>query len=215
VHSDERGPRVALIGALALLGCLLVVGAALGLAADGSYERTPPAPPETTAPSPPPVTLTAPAPPPRRRAGLPTRLDIPAAGVRARILRLGLNRDGTLQVPRDFDAAGWWSGGARPGERGPAVIAGHVDSRTGPAVFFRLGGLRRGDRIRVSDRGGRASTFAVQRVARYPKRSFPTAAVYGDTTKPTLRLITCSGDFDASSGHYVDNTVVYATLIAG
>jgi sortase (surface protein transpeptidase) len=164
------------------------------------------------------VTLTAPAPAPtpsapQPRTGLPTRIDIPAAGVRARVIRLGLNDDGTLQVPRDFDAAGWWSGGSRPGERGPAVIAGHVDSRTGPAVFYRLGALRRGDRVRVSDRDGGASTFAVQRVARYAKRSFPTAAVYGATAKPTLRLITCSGDFDASSGHYLDNTVVYATLV--
>jgi len=159
-----------------------------------------------------PVATVRPAAPPRRRAALPVRLEIAAIGVRAPVIRLGLNRDGSLEVPTRFDETGWWAGGARPGELGPAVIAGHVDSRTGPAVFFRLGRLRPRDAIVVVRRDGSRVRFLVQRTARYRKAAFPTAAVYGPTRTPALRLITCSGAFDSASGHYVDNTVVYARL---
>jgi hypothetical protein len=150
--------------------------------------------------------------PPPQRAAPPVRIEIAAIDVRARVIRLGLNRDRTLEVPADFDETGWWTGGPRPGERGPAVIAGHVDSRTGPAVFFRLGRLRAGDPIVVVRRDGSRVRFLVQRAARYRKAAFPTAQVYGPTRRPTLRLITCSGAFDSGSGHYLDNTVVYAAL---
>ena len=149
---------------------------------------------------------------PRRRAAVPVRIEIDAIGVSAPVIRLGLNPDGTLEVPTRFGDTGWWTGGARPGERGPAVIAGHVDSRGGPAVFFRLDRLRARDAIVVVLRDGSRVRFLVQRTARYRKAAFPTAAVYGPTRWPTLRLITCSGAFDAASGHYVDNTVVYARL---
>jgi Sortase domain len=159
-----------------------------------------------------PVATVRPAAPPRRRAALPVRLEIAAIGVRAPVIRLGLNRDGSLEVPTRFDETGWWAGGARPGELGPAVIAGHVDSRTGPAVFFRLGRLRPRDAIVVVRRDGSRVPFLVQRTARYRKAAFPTAAVYGPTRTPALRLITCSGAFDSASGHYVDNTVVYARV---
>ena len=149
---------------------------------------------------------------PRRRAAVPVRIEIDAIGVGAPVIRLGLNPDGTLEVPTRFGDTGWWTGGARPGERGPAVIAGHVDSRSGPAVFFRLDRLRARDAIVVVLRDGSRVRFLVQRTARYRKAAFPTAAVYGPTRLPALRLITCSGAFDAASGHYVDNTVVYARL---
>ena len=153
-----------------------------------------------------------PAAPPRRRPAPPARIEIGAIGVSAAVIRLGLKRDGSLEVPTRFEDTGWWTGGARPGERGSAVIAGHVDSRTGPAVFFRLDRLRARDPIVVVRRGGSRVRFLVQRVARYRKAAFPTAAVYGPTRGPTLRLITCSGAFDPASGHYLDNTVVYARL---
>jgi hypothetical protein len=150
-------------------------------------------------------------PPPRaRRAPRPVAIEIPAIGVRAPIIRLGLNRDRSLQVPADFADAGWWSGGPRPGEPGPAVIAGHVDSYTGPAVFYRIRELRPHDTIVVRRRDGSRARFTVLGSERYPKAHFPTARVYGATRRPTLRLITCGGPFDRSSGHYVDNTVVYA-----
>jgi sortase (surface protein transpeptidase) len=159
----------------------------------------------------------APAPAPRergaRRPAAPVRLEIRAIGVNAPVARLGLNRDRTLQVPTDFDEAGWWTGGPRPGERGPAIIAGHVDSYTGPAVFFRIRELHPGDTIVVARRDRTGARFVVLRSEEYPKSRFPTERVYGGTTRPELRLITCSGEFDRASGHYLDNTVVYAAAV--
>jgi Sortase domain len=149
-------------------------------------------------------------PPTRERVAVPVRIEIPAIGVRAPIILLGLNPDRSLEVPEDFDDTGWWSGGSRPGETGPAVIVGHVDSRTGPAVFYRLRELRRGDEVVVVRRDGTRARFTVLGSERYPKDEFPTARVYGRTDGPTLRLITCGGGFDSSTGHYVDNTIVYA-----
>jgi sortase (surface protein transpeptidase) len=137
-------------------------------------------------------------------------IEIPTIGVDAPIVPLGLNADRTLQVPRDFGDAGWWAGGARPGERGPAIVAGHVDSYTGPAVFFRIRELRGGDAIVIVRRDGSHARFTVLGTEEYPKADFPTARVYGPTAGPTLRLVTCSGTFDHASGHYLDNTVVYA-----
>ncbi|HEY6693774.1 MAG TPA: class F sortase [Solirubrobacteraceae bacterium] len=151
--------------------------------------------------------------PGRRRAhrpARPVRIEIPTIGVNAPMVALGLNSDHTLEVPEDFGDAGWWTGGARPGAPGPAIVAGHVDSHTGPAVFYRLRELRPGDVIVIDRRDGSRARFTVQGSERYPKDHFPTARVYGRTTRPTLRLITCSGDFDRATGHYVDNTVVYA-----
>jgi sortase (surface protein transpeptidase) len=144
------------------------------------------------------------------RASRPVRVRIPAIGVDAPLVSLGLDSRGALMVPRGFREAGWWTGGARPGERGPAVIAGHVDSKTGPAVFFGLARLRAGDSVIVGRRDGSRVRFIVRRVARFPKAHFPTRRVYGPTRRPELRLITCSGEFDSASGHYLDNTVVYA-----
>jgi sortase (surface protein transpeptidase) len=138
------------------------------------------------------------------------RVRIPAIGVDARLIRLGLDRSGALEVPQDWSEAGWYTGGPRPGEPGPAVIAGHVDSTSGPAVFYRLGALQRGATIRIARRDGTAVTFRVARVARWPKATFPTRLVYGPTSRPALRLITCGGAFDKASGHYVDDTIVFA-----
>ena len=154
----------------------------------------------------------APAPRParRERVAIPVRVEIPSIGVRAPIIRLGLDPDRSLEVPTDYADTGWWSGGSRPGEGGPAVIVGHVDSQSGPAVFYRLSELRKGDEVVVVRRDGSRARFTVQGSERFPKDEFPTARVYGRTDGPTLRLITCGGDFDSSTGHYVDNTIVYA-----
>ena len=146
----------------------------------------------------------------RERVAVPVRIEIPAIAVRAPVIRLGLNPDRTLEVPTDYGDTGWWSGGARPGENGPAVIVGHVDSKTGPAVFYRVRELRPGAKIVVVRSDGSRGSFTVQGSERYPKDEFPTARVYGRTDGPTLRLITCGGVFDSSTGHYVDNTIVYA-----
>jgi sortase (surface protein transpeptidase) len=138
------------------------------------------------------------------------QIRVPAIGVRAQVIELGLNRDRSLQVPSRASQAGWWSGGSFPGRRGPAVIAGHVESRAGAGVFARLGELRAGDRVLVGRPGRRATAFVVERSERAPKRRFPTVRVYGRTRGSTLRLITCGGSFDRARGHYRDNLIVFA-----
>jgi hypothetical protein len=142
----------------------------------------------------------------------PVRLWIPAISVSTPLVTLGRLPDGSLEVPKDWDTAGWYDGGPRPGQPGPAVILGHVDSKTGPAVFYRLRALRPPDIVRVGLADGRILVFRVQRLERYPKDEFPTEAVYFPTLNRELRLITCGGEFDYASHSYLDNIVVYATL---
>jgi sortase (surface protein transpeptidase) len=144
----------------------------------------------------------------------PVRLEIPAIGVSSPLLRLGLNPDGTMQVPGDFQVAGWFTGGPQPGQLGPAVIAGHVDSRTGPAVFYRLRDLRPGEQIRVVRADRLVVRFQVESLASYPKRSLPDEAVYGATSTPAVHLITCAGTFDRARHSYRDNLVVSAVRVA-
>lgn len=145
-----------------------------------------------------------------RQAPRPTHIRIRAIGVSARIVRLGLASDGTMQTPKSYAATGWFGPGPEPGERGPAVIAGHVDSKTSPGVFYKLGRLHRGDSIAITRADHSVIHFKVQGLENWPKASFPTKRVFGRTRTATLRLITCSGPFNSSSGHYVDNTIVYA-----
>jgi sortase (surface protein transpeptidase) len=144
----------------------------------------------------------------------PVRLEIPAVGVSSPLVRLGLNADGTMQVPGDYRVAGWFTGGPQPGQLGPAVIAGHVDSRTGPAVFYRLRDLRPGDQVRVVRDDGLVVRFEVESRASYPKQALPGDEVYGATTAPVLRLITCAGSFDRARGSYRENLVVSAVRVA-
>lgn len=141
----------------------------------------------------------------------PTRLRIPAIGVDAALESLHLDAAGALRAPRDFDRPGWYADGTTPGAVGPAVIAGHVDSTRGVAVFFRLHELTAGDWVEVS-RGGRWVAFRVVATSRYAKSRFPTMQVYGPTPDPQLRLITCGGVFDQSRRSYLDNVVVFAVL---
>jgi sortase (surface protein transpeptidase) len=148
------------------------------------------------------------------RAAPPRWIRIPAIGVSARVVALGLNPDRTLEVPRRWGDAGWYTGGPRPGQRGPAVIAGHVDSTSGAAVFYRLGELRRGALVRIRRADASTVTYAVEGVERWPKNGFPTSRVYGRTARSTLRLITCGGAFDQATGHYLDNVIVYATRVS-
>lgn len=145
---------------------------------------------------------------------VPVQVSIPAIGVSSSLVDLGIARDGTLEVPVDYDQAGWLAEGPAPGERGPAVIAGHVDSKAGPAVFAELDRLEVGDTIDVTLADGSTITFTVDGSQRVAKDAFPTADVYGPVPGPVLRLITCGGTFDRGTGHYVDNVVVYASLRA-
>ena len=146
--------------------------------------------------------------------GAPVQIRIDAIGVSAPVDPLGLNPDGTLETPTDFDRAGYWTGRPNPGAVGPAIIVAHVDSKTGPAVFYRLRDLTPGDEVTVTRADGSEAVFLVDRLERHPKDAFPTDAVYGPTPGATLRLITCDGSFDRSSGHYRDNLIAFAHLRA-
>jgi sortase (surface protein transpeptidase) len=145
----------------------------------------------------------------------PVRLEIPSIEVSTRLQRLGKDGHGAVEVPtgpRKWEEAGWYAGGTRPGDPGSAVLLGHVDSKRGPAVFYRLPELHPGDRVEVTRADGSRVRFAVQRTEQYPKARFPTADVYYPTLTPMLRLVTCGGAFDRGVGHYVDNVIVFATL---
>jgi hypothetical protein len=143
----------------------------------------------------------------------PERIVIPAIGVDADVIDLGLEPDGSMEVPTDFAQTGWFDRGPKPGRVGPAVIAGHVDDRSGPAVFFDLVELEPGDEIEVHGADGEVVTFAVRRTEQHRKDDFPTEAVYGGTPGPELRLITCSGEFDRAERSYRDNTIVFAERV--
>ena len=147
-----------------------------------------------------------------RPPALPVELTIPAIGVRAPLIHLGLEPNGSLQVPPSTTVAGWYTGSPRPGAVGSSVIAGHVNSVSGPAVFYRLGTLRPGERVYVNRADGTMAVFSITRVQTYAKDAFPTAEVYGPAPDPELRLITCGGTFDPTTGHYLSNVVAYATL---
>jgi Sortase domain len=149
-----------------------------------------------------------------RGAALPARVAVPRLGISSGLQRLHLRKNGELQSPSAWTEAGWYAEGTRPGDVGPAVIAGHVDSTLGPAVFYRLREMRPGDKILVTEIGGTVLTFVVSEVRSYPKEDFPTDTVYGPTALPELRLVTCSGEFDYVHHNYLDNLVVFA-VIAG
>jgi len=156
------------------------------------------APPQSAAPTP---------------VAAPVSLTIPLIGVRTQLITLGLTSTGALQVPSTTSVAGWYTGSPRPGAIGPAIIVGHIDSFTGPGVFYRLSELKAGDRVYVKRADGTLVEFRVTSVQTYLKDQFPTEDVYGPVPDPELRLITCGGAFDAATGHYLSNIVVYATEV--
>ena len=144
--------------------------------------------------------------------GDPLWVRIPAIGVVADLVRLGISVDGTLEVP-PYEEAGWYAGGSRPGDPGPAVIAAHLDSTDGPAVFYRLEELNPGDVVHVGYRDGTV-TFTVSETRSFAKTHFPTGRVYGWTEGPELRLVTCGATFDRNTGAYTSNLVVWAKVEA-
>ncbi|MFB6891729.1 class F sortase [Kitasatospora sp. NPDC056327] len=158
---------------------------------------------------------TGPAGPRPFAASKPTRLLIPTAGVDAPVSGLGLNADGTVEVPTVERAAevGWYRNGPTPGETGPAVLIGHYDTARGPAVFRRLPDLRVGDPLQVRREDGSTVDFRVRELLQAAKNDFPTETVYGDTAAPELRLITCGGRI-GGDGHWTDNIIVLADLVA-
>jgi hypothetical protein len=140
----------------------------------------------------------------------PVRLRIPAERIDTDLLRLGLERDGSISAPASWQRAGWYEDGPRPGQPGPAVLVGHVDAPSGPAVFTRLSRLRTGEAVYVDRADGSTARFVVTGQARIPKDRFPAARVYAPTLQVSLILMTCGGSFDAASGHYRDNVLVTA-----
>ncbi|WP_165486018.1 class F sortase [Frankia sp. Cppng1_Ct_nod] len=145
----------------------------------------------------------------------PTFLRIPGLGVAAAVGPVGLNADGTLEVPLSWGQVGWYEYGPSPGEVGAAVLVGHYDSTTGPAVFYRIGKLKQSDIIDVNSTNGTVVRFTVDRLQEVSKNAFPETDVYGKVDRPELRLITCGGDFDKKTHHYLDNVIVYAHVISG
>jgi len=149
---------------------------------------------------------------------LPVFIWIPAIGVSSRLLYVGLNPDGTIQVPPLNDPpltneAAWYKYSPTPGQPGPSIIEGHVDSLSaGPSVFFRLGALRPGDLVYITLADRQVAVFRITGVRLYPKDQFPTSTVYGNTDYAALRLITCGGSFDEQSHHYNSNVVAFASL---
>jgi sortase (surface protein transpeptidase) len=200
--------------AAALIGGLLVVGGSVTGLAVASQTGHPALPTGKPTLVPVPIGSQAPVPQPSPQyVPKPTSLVIPRIGVRAPLIRLGITPSGALQVPPSTSVAGWYTGSARPGAIGSAVIAGHIDSLTGPGVFFRLRLLRPGNRIYVRRANGSVAVFEVTAVHTYLKSRFPTEAVYGPQASAQLRLITCGGTFDYATGHYLSNVIVYAALV--
>ncbi|WP_207798533.1 class F sortase [Klenkia marina] len=140
----------------------------------------------------------------------PTAVRIPALGVDQDLIGLGVATDGTAEVPEDFSDVAWFAPGGRPGSRGPTVLMGHVDSTAGPAVFYELRDLTPGDTVELTTADGSVATYTVTGTEQVAKDTFPTAAVFGATTEDVLRLITCTGAFDAGARSYTDNLVVTA-----
>jgi sortase (surface protein transpeptidase) len=199
---------------LAAIAVLAVGGASL-IGVGLSSQEQPPSPPPTARSSVSPLpnveasneTLTR---------SEPASLDIPAIDVHSAVQQVGLEEDGAIQVPAPgphYNDAAWYKHSPTPGELGPAIIVGHVDSAAdGPSVFFDLGALQAGDRISVTREDGDVATFKVDTVRRFSKDRFPTQLVYGRTDHAALRLITCGGPFDVATGHYLDNIAVFASL---
>jgi sortase family protein len=220
------GRRLVLAAAVAALVCGVV------LAVLGYQDRRPPAAataaPKVAAPAAPPAAPAAgptdpavspPAtPPPTEGPTLarsePVTVDIAQIGLHAPVTSVGLDSEGSVQVP-PADAgrkAGWYNQGPTPGEIGPAVLVGHIDSKSGPAVFFEVGTLRPGATVEVRRADQSTAIFTVDSVERFTKSDFPTLRVYGDVAKAELRVITCGGEYDPKRGGYQDNTVAFAHL---
>lgn len=219
-YRPSRGGRRRGLWAAAAATVLLAFGVVLvSLALTGQH--SPPRPTQVAGPPSPAETTSAGATTENfvLPASTPTAISLPSIGVYSPLITAGQNPDGTLQVPQpgsNYDKAAWYRYSPTPGEIGPSVIEGHVDSAVnGPSVFFRLGDLHPGDSIAVTRADHSIATFRVDRIGQYPKDAFPTSSVYGNTVNAQLRLITCGGAFDSAARSYVDNIVVYASLLPG
>jgi hypothetical protein len=217
-RSKETGSPWLIMLTVCLIGAgLFVIGINVGLP-----RWAPPPVPSAAAGRPPAASLDGgapsghgdgrgrPAPLPR---SVPVSLTIPAIGVNAQVIPLGLDASGGVAIPPLSTPflTSWYDRGPAPGQDGPAVLLGHVDAAAvGPAVFYKIGDLVPGDLVYVTRRDQRTAVFRVTAVALYQQQDFPTKQVYGSTPNPTLRLITCGGDYDAQTHTYLDRTIAFA-----
>jgi sortase (surface protein transpeptidase) len=222
--------------AAVILGSILVATSLLGLSAEARNDRSDQArdpessrvvdlrvdsidlerrPQQSTSPttttSPPPPVIASDAPNPRPDL-VPVAIRIPAVRIDSGLIPLGLNDDNTLEVPHDFAVAGWYIHRAVPGEQGPSIIVGHVDSKKGPALFYRLREVELGATIEVERSDGSVAVFTVTASEQHDKDTFPTERVYDPTSAPELRVITCGGRFNRAARSYDDNVIVFAAL---
>ncbi|MEO7262937.1 MAG: class F sortase [Jatrophihabitantaceae bacterium] len=233
-HHGRRGRQLAAAAAIVLVAAG-VIALLIGVRAQQSAPQPPAAASVPSSASSQSAQVTAPVPAPSGSAiqpkttakpatkgpllakSVPIRLEIPQLQVSSELLQLGINADQTVQVPplgRD-SRAGWYKYSPTPGQLGPSVLLGHVDSAEyGPGVFFKLGALRPGSTVTVTRSDRTTAVFRVDRVVSYRKNQFPTLEVYGNTDSAQLRLITCGGKFDLSSHNYEDNIVAFATLVS-
>ncbi|MFG2595912.1 sortase domain-bontaining protein [Streptomyces sp. NPDC048462] len=189
--------------------CVLAGALAVGVAVH-QQAGPPPRPRTVVSVSPPPPAGRATAPQDGMPRSVPTAVRIPAVGLNATLVPEELDGDGQLPLPRGRDRASWVGSSATPGERGTAVLAGHVDTTSGPAAFYSLGAVKPGMAVSVARRDGTTAHFTIDAVAVYPKDEFPDSTVYGPTPGPSLRLLTCTG-WDPGAREYRENVVVYAT----
>ncbi|MEU5990273.1 class F sortase [Spirillospora sp. NPDC047418] len=181
----------------------------------------PPQPPAADVTAPRPAGTSADAAPRPLPPSIPKRIKIPAVKINAPVVPVGIQSDGAIEVPplSKVHQVGWYENGPTPGENGRAVLVGHVDSKKERGAFYELGALRPGRTVQIARADGTAPRFRIDRIQRVAKDEFPTRAVYGDGADggghgpPELRLVTCGGAFDRARGHYVDNIIVYASMI--
>lgn len=144
---------------------------------------------------------------------VPAIIKIPAIDVEAEVVEVGKAEDGSMAVPKDIDTVGWYKHGAKPGDHGNAVVAGHVDGVSGPAVFYKLDKLKKGDHVHIKDSDGNKLTYAVVQKKNYLPDEAPLMEIFGDDEKANLNLITCTGSFNHSIGHYEERLVIYTELV--
>ena len=224
-----RRGRVLRVVVLTLFVLLTLITVSRTLGDRGDASQPPPAPITQASPSveprplpsaasaPVPVPVPVPVPsadPVALTKSVPTRLRVPTLEIDSDLVALGLQTDGSLEVPTGAFPAGWYTGAPTPGELGPAILAGHVDWKGSPGVFYNLRNLEPGAEILVDRTDGSTATFRVTSREQFDKDAFPSKLVYGNLDHAGLRLITCGGSFDRSARSYEDNIVVFANLVA-
>jgi len=204
---------------------LALVGTVVLFLANGAAQ-SPPQPPTIAGQNPAKPSVTTAPPPavadsakaadlgPILKESRPIGIDIPSIGVRTRnFVDLDQDAKGVLEVPTDYSSVGWYKGGTSPGQLGPAILVGHVDSKNGPAIFYKLGALKPGAKVKIARKDGSTATFQIDVIRTFAKNKFPTNEIYGATDRAELRLITCGGTFDPKTGHYDQNVIAFAHLI--